>query len=184
MQASGRGRSRSAILTLMANEHALGCREALTDRPPEVQITVTVLPRARRFRERSARSAAGACMHGRAIAAAAIVIAAALIIAAPGPDSAGVGGGARTGRSYATIATAYPYPSRGLLIKISAADPSYARADVTRRSGCGRYCVYDGVILHRVSGSWRIVLKTANYSCPVASLPPRVQAELAVCTPK
>ena len=159
MQASGRGRSRSAILTLMANEHALGCREALTDRPPEVQITVTVLPRA-------------------------IVIAAALIIAAPGPDSTGVGGGARTGRSYATIATAYPYPSRGLLIKISAADPSYARADVTRRSGCGRYCVYDGVILHRVSGSWRIVLKTANYSCPVASLPPRVQAELAVCTPK
>jgi hypothetical protein len=36
-------------------------------------------------------------------------------------------------------------------------------------------------IFHRVGGSWRPLLNSSRYSCPVASLPAVVQQQLAVC---
>jgi hypothetical protein len=144
---------------------------------PDVTVTVTVM-RAHPLRERAARFAANVHAHRRGVAAAAVLIGAAIVMTSLQLIAIG---GSRPGRSYSSLRAAYPYPSRGLVVTISTADPSYARADVTRSSGCARYCGYDGAIFHRAGGSWRLVLKTGSYSCPVAALPRRVQTDLDVC---
>lgn len=79
------------------------------------------------------------------------------------------------------VAAAYGYPPRCLSVTIPADHPSYARADFDRATLCGRYAGYPTAIFRRVDGAWRAVLDAISYSCPVASLPPTVQAELAVC---
>ena len=81
----------------------------------------------------------------------------------------------------AGVAAAYGYPLRCLSITIPARDRAYARADFDRTAPCGRYEGYPTAIFHRVGGAWRPVLDAVSYSCPVASLPRSVQAELAVC---
>jgi hypothetical protein len=165
---------------LMAKEKVCERCGALADLPCDVQVTVTVTRRGQPLRERNRR---GAHIAGGAVAAVAVMVAA--VIAALQLSRSDAGGRAGIAHSRvavaAAIAAAYRYPSRGLIITIATANPSYARADVTHRSGCGRYCGYDSAIFHRVGGSWRIVLDTTSYSCPVAALPARVQAELAVC---
>ncbi len=79
------------------------------------------------------------------------------------------------------VAGAYGYSARCLSITIPAIDPTYARADFDRREACGRYGGYPTAIFHRSQGAWRVVLDAAAYSCPVASIPPAVQATLGVC---
>ncbi len=81
----------------------------------------------------------------------------------------------------AGVAVAYQYPFRCLSVTISAIDPSYARAELDRASPCWRYGAYSIAVFHRVHGRWRTVLDTTSYSCPVASLPAAVQAQLGVC---
>jgi hypothetical protein len=66
-------------------------------------------------------------------------------------------------------------------VTISTTDPTYARAELDRVSPCWRYGVYVTAIFHRVGGSWRPLLNSSRYSCPVASLPAVVQQQLAVC---
>lgn len=81
----------------------------------------------------------------------------------------------------AGVAVAYQYPFRCLSVTISAIDPSYARAELDRASPCWRYGAYSIAVFHRVHGAWRTVLDASSYSCPVASLPAAVQAQLGVC---
>jgi hypothetical protein len=182
--AVGEIRSGCAILMLMAKENTSDRWDAPSGLPSDVQITVTGIPRAHPVGDRVASLAAGVRGRGRAVLAAAALVSIAIIVGAV-LTNAGVRGGADSApASYAGAAglpAVYGYPSRGLSITISTANRAYARVDDDRSSECGRYCGYASAIFHRVGGSWRVVLDTVSYSCPVASLPPRVQADLAVC---
>lgn len=84
-------------------------------------------------------------------------------------------------RGAAGVAAADGYPPRCLSITISAANPSYARADFNHATPCGRYAGYATAVFHRAGRVWRTVLKATEYECPVASIPVAVQADLDVC---
>jgi hypothetical protein len=77
-----------------------------------------------------------------------------------------------TGGERAAIAGAlgYPYPLRCLTITIAAGEPDYARADVDRTHGCGRYRGYTNASLHRVGGAWRLVLDEGQLFVPNSRL--------------
>jgi hypothetical protein len=79
------------------------------------------------------------------------------------------------------VAAAYGYPLRCLSVTIATRDPAYARADFGPGTQCGRFHLYVTAIFRRVDGAWRRALISVGYSCPVASLPKAVQAQLAVC---
>ena len=114
-----------------------------------------------------------------------------LVVAATGGVVAAVPGGQRHPGARGTalpsergplgVAAAYGYPLRCLTITIAGSDPTYARADFDRTTPCGRYDGYATAIFHRVERRWRPVLNALSYTCPVASLPGPVQAELGVC---
>jgi hypothetical protein len=172
-----------AILIPMASQKGVDRPNALADLPSEVRVTVRVIGRAHPLHERVAKLWAATLAHWRVTLASAILLSAVIVAAALLNNT-----GARSGHparaasaGTAGIAAAYGHPPGRLSITISASDPAYARADIKLGNGCGRYCAYDGAVLHRVGDLWRIVLDTVNYSCPVASLPARVQAELALC---
>jgi hypothetical protein len=63
-------------------------------------------------------------------------------------------------------ALGYPYPLRCLTITISATNPDYARADVDRTNGCGRYRGYINASLRRADGTWRLVLDEGQLFVP------------------
>jgi hypothetical protein len=94
-------RYRCAILMTMANETVSGHRDATMSPPSDVQITITVMPRAHLLAERTTSRAAGPRTRRSAIAAAAALTAAAIIIAALQLDRSDVGGG-HTGGSQST----------------------------------------------------------------------------------
>jgi hypothetical protein len=81
----------------------------------------------------------------------------------------------------AGVAAAYGYPIRCLSITIPPGHATYARADFDRRNLCGRYMGYTAAIFHRTNGTWRVVLEASAYVCPVAAIPPAVQARLGIC---
>lgn len=84
-------------------------------------------------------------------------------------------------RGPAGVAAAYGYPLRCLSITILGPGRRYARADFDHMSPCGRFAGYSTAIFLRVMGVWRPVLEAVDYTCPVASLPVDVQAELSAC---
>lgn len=81
----------------------------------------------------------------------------------------------------AGVAAAYGFPLRCLSVTIAPANHAYARADFNRASLCGRYDGDVTAVFHRVERTWRPVLDTTSYSCPVASISPVVQTELGIC---
>jgi hypothetical protein len=108
----------------------------------------------------------------RALVAVAIVLAG-LGIALALPDSQNSrAAGARRARLSDADRTAiaealgYPYPLRCLTITIDDSSPAYARANVDRTSGCGRYHGYLNASLHRVDGAWRLVLDEGQLFVP------------------
>jgi hypothetical protein len=118
------------------------------------------------------------------------IVALALLIAIVGAGTAALAGvDLRGGRARPLarergpegVAAAYGYPLRCLSVTILAGNRAYARADFNHVSACGRYTGYSTAIFHRVSGAWRPVLNAVSYVCPVAMLPPGVQARLGVC---
>jgi hypothetical protein len=152
--------------------------------PSDVQITIVPDAAARALRQRVTHTQ----IATRTRAIAGLV----LILAATGAILVGALGGGRNGAIRSTgpqasdrgspeLAAAYGYPPRCLSVTISANDPTFARADFDRNSHCGRYDGYATAIFHRVNGEWRPVLDAIGYSCPVASLPSRVQVDLGVC---
>jgi hypothetical protein len=145
---------------------------------PPTEVLITVLWDARTLRERIPwldRPRAGAAL------ALLLAASAASALIALGPPGGGDGpAGSRTGGP-AGVAAAYGYPLRCLSITISASDPAFARADPDRASPCGRYDGSMTAIFRRVHGAWRPVLDTSSYRCPVESVPPVAQGQLAVC---
>jgi hypothetical protein len=135
--------------------------------PSDVQITVIAGPAARRFTRARVFGGVGA-LAGLAVAAALLVTVLAGSHAAPR-------------RGAPTVAAAYGYPPVCLAISFARSDPSYARADFDHDNVCGRFSGYATAIFHRVGGGWRPALLALSYSCPVASLPRTVQAELGIC---
>lgn len=84
-------------------------------------------------------------------------------------------------RGPAGVAAAYGYPSRCLSVTIPLHDPTFARADFNRAAPCGRYGGDPTAIFHWTGGAWRPVLDAVAYRCPVAAVPPAVEAALEVC---
>lgn len=143
------------------------------------------MPGGRDSRRRGAR---GRLLLG-ALAAGALAIALAAVLASRPHSSAaerdapfaGAGTVALRSPGLDPIAAAYRHPLRCLTFTVSAADPAYARAQLDRAGRCALYTGWVPTIFRRVDGGWRAVLEEADYSCPVASLPAVVQAQLGVC---
>jgi hypothetical protein len=160
--------------------------------PSRVTVTITVPPpvRGRPFRERLADI--GLLHRARTAGAAALAVGglgAIIAIALPQGSQTGRSAGlqgSRTsgvvrmrpaharGAEKAAIAAAfgYPYPLRCLTITIAAGNPDYARANVDRTNGCGRYRGYVNASFHRVDGTWRLVLDEGQLFVPNALLIP------------
>ncbi len=135
--------------------------------PSDVRITIVAGPAAHRFkRARATRGIVG--LVGLAVAGAVL----AMVLA---------GSHAAPKRGAPTVAAAYGYPPGCLAISFARSDPSYARADFDHANACGRFSGYATAIFHRAGGGWRPALLELSYTCPVASLPRTVQAELGVC---
>jgi hypothetical protein len=155
----------------------------LTQTPSSVQVTVLPGPRGR-GRPRIRRTSIIA--HALVIAGVVLLvvtIAAIVADALRGDRASGPPEPSALARipGPAGVAAAYGYPRRCLSVTISTTDPAYARADFNRGTQCGRFHLYVTAIFRRVDGAWRRALVSVGYSCPVASLPRAVQAQLAVC---
>jgi hypothetical protein len=75
-------------------------------------------------------------------------------------------------RTAIAAALGYPYPLRCLTITTYGGSPAYARANVDRTNGCGRYHGYVNASLHRVDGTWRLVLDEGQLFVPNSRLAP------------
>lgn len=147
---------------------------SLGTRPSDVRITIVADPAARVLKRRITGVLTRAGMAA-GLPIAVLAAAAGALAGAPGGDHGSSIPGARG------VAAAYGYPPRCLAVTIPGEDPTYARADFDRSSRCGRYDGDATAIFHRVDGAWRSVVDAVSYSCPVGSLPRRVQLELGVC---
>ena len=145
-----------------------------SNRPPAatvMSITVREVPRVR----------------GRPLGRVHIAVAIALALTALVAIIAVVAQGNRTGlpvrvgraqvpdgeRRAIAAALGYPYPLRCLTITISGSSADYARANVDRTNGCGRFRGYLNASLHRVNGAWRLVLDEGQLFVPNHLLAPR-----------
>jgi hypothetical protein len=136
-------------------------------------VTVTVLPSsAGRFRERLGRIVVlhwvrFALATAVALAAAGVIIAAAQQSTRKSrPTAARRVVAADAERTAIAAAYGYPYPARCLTIAIFPANPDYARADIDRTEGCGRYHGYLNASFHRVDGTWRLELDEGQLFVP------------------
>jgi hypothetical protein len=170
--------------TRQADDH----RGLLGGAPAKVRVTVLSGPRDPGIRTRVANTRAQVVRTVTAIAVLAAVAAA--LVSAALVSVAWLGGrdgaarredGQARAPGPAGVAAAYGYPLQCLAVTIAPHDPGYARADFNHGVPCGRYTGDPTAIFHRVDGVWVRALDSASYSCPVASLPKRVQADLAVC---
>lgn len=146
------------------------------DGPSDVQITVTLEPRAhhvvlKRF------AAAGARVRTRTMLAVALALAA--LGAAIAVVSQAAGTSARPsarmrGAESANIAAAYGfgYPRRCLRIILFPGSPDFAHAHVDRTGPCARYHGYVNATFHLVGGTWRLVLDEGQLFVPNSSLGP------------
>jgi hypothetical protein len=136
-------------------------------------VTVTVLPsRAGRLRERLG----GVLVVHRArlavATAVAIAVVGALIATVEQSTRKSPAAGARRAtvpdaeRAAIAAAYGYPYPARCVTIAIFPANPDYARADIDRTTGCGRYHGYLNASFHRVDGTWRLELDEGQLFVP------------------
>ena len=157
----------------------------LTGEPPvDVEVTVLSPPRGPTARERIGSVKASRRVHF----VLAVVLGAAAMAAVFAALSLTGGGGSAVREASAArqpgpagVAAAYGYPLRCLSVTIPLYDPRFARADFDRALQCGQFTGDPTAIFKRVDGWWRPVLDAVAYSCPVRSMPPRVQTELAVC---
>jgi hypothetical protein len=168
----------------MAKDRRPDRSRSLGDLPSDVEVTILSSASGPTLRERIAHVALVA--QTRAIVGLVLVIAAAgALVAGLALGDRGSGGRGPTTQAHdegaAGVAAAYGYPLRCLTITISQADPTYARADLGHTGTCWRYQGDVTAVFHRVDGAWRALLRGGSYSCPVASLPRAVQADLAVC---
>ncbi len=158
--------------------------------PSEVPVTVlevTIVPGP------GGRTLPQRIADGWTLASTRVIVGLVIAVAAIGAILASALRGTRTGGQHgvrpnqsrregaAGVAAAYRYPLGCLSVTIAAGDPAYARADFDRARPCGRYGGNPTAIFRRVNGAWRPVLDAVGYSCPVASLPDAVQADLDVC---
>lgn len=141
--------------------------------PSEVTVTITVMPPARDHRRRRERATGGRWHRARIVLATALLLALlGTAIAALNSSRTSARAGTRLARSLAAekaaIAKAfgYPYPLRCLTITIAPGNPDYARADVYRTNGCGRYRGYIHASFHRVHHTWRLVLDEGQLFVP------------------
>jgi hypothetical protein len=149
-------------------------QRSFTVAPSEVRVTV--------FRVEADRELITTRFRKLAAAAAAAVVVAAIGIAIAGSHGGSRQAiwGAREGGA-AGIAAAYGYPQGCLRVRISTANPGFARADFAQQQSCGYDIGFPIAVFHRISGEWHPVLYAAGYRCPVASIPPAVQRQLSLC---
>jgi hypothetical protein len=81
----------------------------------------------------------------------------------------------------AGIAAAYGYSPGCLRVRISAANPVFARADFDRSVSCGPRPGFPTALFRRFGGQWHPLLYLAGYRCPVPAVPASVQRQLSLC---
>lgn len=154
--------------------------------PSEVQVTVFRLPDDRALHRRVGRQLDRVPTRLRMAVVVALGVAAvggfavAIAFGGGGPRGA-VWGVSEAGR--AGIAAAYGYSPDCLQVRISAANPAFARADFDRSGSCGHVPGFPTALFHRFSGQWHPLLYLAGYRCPVPSIPTPVQMQLSLCGP-
>ena len=139
-----------------------------------MRVTIEAVPPARRrpLRDRLTRTSVPHRLLAVLPVALAAAALAAIIATGQQGSRANRPAGARRAQApeeeRAAIAAAfgYPYPLRCLTITISAGNPDYARADVDRTNGCGRYHGYVNASFHRLDGTWRVVLDEGQLYVP------------------
>jgi hypothetical protein len=79
------------------------------------------------------------------------------------------------------VGTPFEIPLHCLRLTLVSRDGSYVRADYgTGR--CGTYGNYMTVVWHRIHGVWVREFEATGWKCPTTWLPPRVLAELQLCS--
>jgi hypothetical protein len=140
-------------------------QRTLAGPPSEVQVTVFRLPddRALERRVRKALDRIPARVRRIALAALAAAILGglglAIAVASGGPHDA-VWGVSEPGP--AGVAAAYGYPLGCLRVRISAANPEFARAEFVRRGSCGYLPGFSTALFHRFNGEWHPMLYSAE----------------------
>lgn len=86
-----------------------------------------------------------------------------------------------TARGPNGVAAAYGYPLGCMSVTISAADRTYARADLSHAAGCGRITGYAPAIFHYVAGRWRLVPDAIGYMCNASAMPAVVERGFDLC---
>jgi hypothetical protein len=154
-------------------------RSGKAQQPADVQITIVPDPDARSLRDRLT-----GIPRFAGVGVALIALIAGAVVSFGGrhrsPGLRSVEASARD-RGVVGVATAYGQRLHCLKVTFAIDDPTYARADFDRMNACGQYDGDATAVFHRVGGSWRPVLDAVSYTCPVATLPARVQIELSVC---
>jgi hypothetical protein len=147
---------------------------ALTDGPSDVQITITVRPRADPTLPGQLAAALARRRTKLAVALAGVAVAATIAGALEGDRAVAgdAGAAAAPGAQRAAIAAAYGYPLRCLSITVSASNRAYATARLDRRPGCERYDGYVNASFHHIGGGWRLVLDEGQLFVPNGLLAP------------
>ncbi len=162
-----------AILPLVADEK-MPKRSIAPSEVTVITVTIKAVPAVRR-RPLRERVAGIRMLYGvRTFLAVALALAIPAAIIAVGQQSSRTSRPARARRAQApdaesaaiAAALGYPYPLRCLTITISVSNPDYARADVDRADGCGRYHGYVNASVHRDDGTWRVVLDEGQLYVP------------------
>jgi hypothetical protein len=142
------------------------------DPPPEVQITVTVVPHSRgpRLRELSRCIRPGRALRLLVPGAVALAVLAAAVLAtmtSAGRSGAPTARATAAERAAVAAAFGYPYPLRCLAITFYGA---FARAHVDRTGACAQYRGYLNGTFHLIDGHWRLVLDEGQLFVPNALL--------------
>ena len=170
---------------LMAKRPISDSRSDLKSAPSDVQVTILRLPDDRglnQWLERH-RDRIPALLRKVAVAVTVAIVGVVFAVAFGVGGSRGPRGviwGVREAGP-AGIAAAYGYPPDCLRVRISAANPAFARADFDRARSCGYPVAFPTALFHRFDGEWHPALYALSYQCPLPSIPAAVQNQLSLC---
>jgi hypothetical protein len=74
-------------------------------------------------------------------------------------------------RAAVARALGYPYPLRCLTIAVFADDPTYATAEIDQSNSCARYRGDIYASLHRIDGTWRLILDEGQLYVDESAVP-------------
>jgi hypothetical protein len=143
-------------------------------------VTVLVGPRHQRFARLARRPGARGATTWIAVLAAAAALAGAVV--GKLTDSGTTTPHARPAETgILAEQTAYRFPLGCLGVTLMSGSSLPAHDAAGRTGPCWHYGVYVTVVLRRIHGAWRLMLKARSASCPRVRLPAAIREVLAAC---